>query len=336
MEHVLITGGSGFIGSHLAERLIRQGCRVTVMDDLSTGTLANLEHLRRTDRGRKLRICIESIRNEMVLDRLISECDMVYHLAAAVGVRLIVERPVHVLETNILGTGVVLNSACRYRKKVLIASTSEIYGKSEQFPFKEEDDRVLGSTTRSRWCYSDSKAVDEFLALAYFKEKGLQIVIARLFNTIGPRQTGQYGMVVPRFVKHALTDEPLEIYGDGRQSRCFLYVTDTVDALMAIAGDPKASGEIFNVGSEEEIMIRDLAEKIILMTKSSSSVSYVPYENAYQPGFEDMRRRVPDISKIREWVGFRPRVSLDEALQLIIKHYRNGASKGPARHEEQV
>ncbi|MGQ9585641.1 MAG: GDP-mannose 4,6-dehydratase [Anaerolineae bacterium] len=321
----LITGGAGFIGSHLAEALLAAGEEVTVIDDLSTGRFENIEHLREHPR---FRFAIETITNQTVLDRLVSECDLIFHLAAAVGVELIISQPVHVIETNILGTEVVLRTANRYRRKVLLASTSEIYGKSDEVPFREDADRVLGPTTRSRWSYACSKAVDEFLALAYWKEKQLPVVIVRLFNTVGPRQTGRYGMVVPRFVRQALRGEPITVYGDGQQSRCFADVEDVVRGMMALSGHPKAVGEVFNIGSSEEITIADLAERVKRITGSTSEVVYVPYDQAYEAGFEDMRRRVPDLTKIRTLVGYEPRVPLDETLRRIVAWFRE--NEGPA------
>ena len=318
MAHFLITGGAGFIGSHLAERLLGAGHSVTVMDNCSTGRQANIAHLRDHP---KFRLCIESIENAAVLDRLVSECDAIFHLAAAVGVKLIVERPAEVIETNVVGTASVLNVARRYKRGVFIASTSEIYGKSERIPFKEDDDRLLGPTTKSRWCYSDSKAVDEFLGLAYHKEHGLKVVIGRFLNTIGPRQTGHYGMVVPRFVQAALAGRPIEVYGDGKQSRCFLDVDEAVDADIKLMEHERAGGEVFNIGSIREITITALAEKIIALTKSASTITRIPYDQACEPGFEDMRRRVPDLSKLKQWIGMEPNIPLDQTLQRIIAYH---------------
>jgi UDP-glucose 4-epimerase len=316
----LITGGAGFIGSHLAEALLARGHQVTVIDDLSTGRFENIAHLAAQPR---FQFAIESITNEVVLDRLASECDMIFHLAAAVGVMLIVDQPVHTIETNVMGTEAVLKAAVRYRAKVLIASTSEVYGKGNQIPFREDDDVVLGPTSRSRWAYAASKMVDEFLALAYYREKGLPVVVFRLFNTVGPRQTGQYGMVIPRFVQQALRGEPLTIYGDGRQSRCFLHVQDAVEAVLSLAEFPEAVGEVFNIGSTEEITIRDLAEKVAVLIKDRSSsdrqLSFIPYDQAYAVGFEDMLKRVPDIAKIVRVTGWFPQRSLDETLEDILR-----------------
>jgi len=326
MSHYLITGGAGFIGSHLAEALLAQGDHVTVIDNLSTGRFENIVHL--TDHPH-FRFAIDTITSEVVMDRLGSECDVIFHLAAAVGVELIVRDPVRVIETNILGTHAVLKVANRYRKKVLIASTSEIYGKNSHVPFHEDDDRLLGPTTRSRWSYSTSKAVDEFLGLAYYRQMGLPVVIFRLFNTVGPRQTGQYGMVVPRFAGQALRGESLTVYGDGQQTRCFCDVEDVVRALISLAECPGAVGGVFNVGSTEEVTILGLAEKVLrtvdlLGLQPSTSVPggerivFVPYEEAYEEGFEDMRRRVPDIGKIKAVVGWEPQVSLDETLRRVV------------------
>jgi len=311
----LITGGAGFIGSHLAEALLARGEEVTIIDDLSTGRFENIEHLKDHPR---FHFAIETITNQTVMDRLVSECNLIFHLAAAVGVELIISRPVHVIETNILGTEMVLRTANRYRRKVFLASTSEVYGKSDEVPFREDADRVLGPTTRNRWSYSCSKAVDEFLALAYWKEKGLPVVIFRLFNTVGPRQTGRYGMVVPRFVHQALGGEPITVYGDGQQSRCFTDVEDVVRGIVALAEHPGAVGEVFNVGSGEEVTIEKLAWRVKQVTGSLSEVVYIPYDEAYEAGFEDMRRRVPDLTKIHALVGYEPRVPLDETLQRIV------------------
>ena len=324
-DHVLITGGAGFIGSHLTEALLERGDWVTVIDDLSTGRFENIAHL--ADHPH-FRFAIDTITNEVVMDRLVSECDLVIHLAAAVGVALIIENPVHVIETNILGTRAVLQVAARYRKKVLLASTSEIYGKSERVPFREDDDRLVGPPTVARWSYSSSKAVDEFLALAYHRQKGLPVVIFRLFNTIGPRQTGRYGMVVPRFVRQALRGEPLTVYGDGSQTRCFLHVADAVAAMIALAASPMAVGQVYNVGSTEEISILELARKVLALVDRhpadavDARIKFVPYEEAYAAAgghdFEDMQRRVPDTSKIRAALAWVPRRSLDDALAEII------------------
>lgn len=327
----LITGGAGFIGSHLAEELLRRGDEVYVIDNLSTGRLENVQHLRDNP---NFKIAIETILNETVMDRLVSECDIIYHLAAAVGVELIVTNPVEVIETNIMGTEMVLKLANRYLKKIILTSTSEIYGKSEKVPFKEEDDRLLGPTTKSRWSYSTSKAVDEYLALAYHKQKGLPTVIVRLFNTVGPRQTGQYGMVIPRMVEQALKGQPITVYGDGSQMRCFAYVTDVVDAIIALAHHPGAVGDIFNIGSEEAITIAELARKIKALTESPSEILYIPYDQAYEAGFEDMRMRIPDISKIKKLINYQPKINLEETLRRIIKHFRERLSGDPLPQSE--
>ena len=316
----LITGGAGFIGSHLSEALIEAGHEVTVIDDLSTGRFENIAHLTNNPR---FRFAIETITNTSVMDRLMSECDIVYHLAAAVGVELIVSSPIRVIETNVHGTDIVLQTARRYRRKVMVASTSEIYGKSNRAPFGEDDDRVLGPTTKSRWSYSTSKALDEFLALAYHKEAGLSVVIARLFNTVGPRQRGRYGMVIPRFVQWALAGEPIQIYGDGAQSRCFANVRDVVKAFVQLSDCKEADGQVFNIGSQEEITIRELAEKIIAKTGSASKMTLIPYDQAYEEGFEDMRRRVPDTSKIKGYIGWEPEMPLDKTLDEIIAYFRS-------------
>ncbi len=315
----LITGGAGFIGSHLAEALLAQGHQVTIIDDLSTGRFENIAHLVGHP---SFRFAIETITNETVMDRLVSECDVIFHLAAAVGVQLVVSRPVQVIETNVYGSAMVLRLANRYRCKVLLASTSEVYGKGVQVPFREDDDRLLGPTTRSRWSYACSKAMDEFLALAYYKQHRLPIVIFRLFNTIGPRQTGRYGMVVPRFVRQALRGEPITVYGDGRQTRCFLDVRDAVRAITGLAEAPAAVGQVFNVGSTEEITILALAQRVKTLTTSPSEIVFIPYEQAYEEGFEDFQRRVPDISKIERLLGYRPQYSLDETLQSVIDYFR--------------
>lgn len=319
MAHALITGGAGFIGSHLAEALLARGDRVTVIDDLSTGRFENIAHLTANP---GFHFAIETITNTAVMDRLVSECDIIYHLAAAVGVDLIVRSPIHTIETNVMGTNVVLQTARRYRKKVMLASTSEIYGKSTSAPFAEDDDRVQGATTKSRWSYATSKALDEFLALAYHKEVGLPVVVFRLFNTVGPRQRGRYGMVIPRFVRWALAGETIQVYGDGEQSRCFANVTDVVRAIIALADSPTAEGRVFNVGSQEEVTIRELAERVRARTGSPSEIVFVPYREAYEEGFEDMMRRVPDTSRIHEVVGWAPQKSLDQTLDEVIAYFR--------------
>lgn len=318
MTNSLITGGAGFIGSHLAEALLAQGQRVTVIDDLSTGSFDNIRHLAGHPR---FRFAIESITNEMVLDRLASECDAIFHLAAAVGVRLVIERPVHTIQANVMGTEAVLKAALRYRAKVLIASTSEVYGKGNRVPFAEEDDVVLGPTSRNRWAYAASKMVDEFLGLAYQRERSLPVTIFRLFNTVGPRQTGAYGMVIPRFVQQALAGEPLTVYGDGQQSRCFCNVADTVRAIIGLAESEVAIGRVFNVGSTEEITILDLARRVLVTAGEADPdrrIELVPYAEAFTAGFEDMQRRVPDISRIYETIGWTPQVALQETLGQLV------------------
>jgi UDP-glucose 4-epimerase len=313
---LLITGGAGFIGSHLAEKCLAAGHAVTVIDDLSTGDAANLAAIRTHP---DFEFVFDSVRNENTMTVLVKQCDVIFHLAAAVGVQLIVDRPVHTIETNIHGTEVVLAIANRFRKKVLIASTSEVYGKSEAVPFHEDDDTVLGSTRFSRWSYACSKAIDEFLGLAYHQQYGLEVVIVRLFNTVGPRQTGRYGMVIPRFVERALRHEPLQIYGDGRQSRCFCCVHDVTDGLMRLMQCPEAPGRVFNVGADEEIAIADLAQTIIAATHSQSAVEYLSYEQAYGQPFDDMRKRVPSLKRIEEHIGFTRKYSLDDTLKVIIE-----------------
>jgi len=315
----LITGGAGFIGSHLAERLLEDGHEVMVLDNLSTGSIDNITHLK----GRSgFSYTIESVTNESLLAELIDGSDVVFHLAAAVGVKLIVEQPVHTIETNVHGTEVVLKHANKKKKLVFIASTSEVYGKSTDVPFREAADLVLGPSAKHRWAYACSKLIDEFLALAYWKEKKLPVIVVRLFNTVGPRQTGQYGMVVPTFVRQALAGQPITVFGDGTQQRSFTYVGDVVEALVRLAADKRAIGEVFNIGNMGEITIADLAARVKAMTGSCSPIHYIPYDQAYEEGFEDMPRRVPDISKIRAFVGYEPKVQLDEILRTVIEHMR--------------
>ncbi|MCI0530556.1 MAG: GDP-mannose 4,6-dehydratase [candidate division Zixibacteria bacterium] len=314
-----ITGGAGFIGSHLAEKLVSRGDEVYVLDDLSTGSLDNISHLKSNP---KFHFTAGSIFEESLLSPLIEKCDIVYHLAAAVGVRLIIEKPVETIETNILGTEIVLKCANKFRKKVIIASTSEVYGKTSKVPFLESDDSVLGPTTKSRWSYACSKAIDEFLALAYFHEKKLPVVILRVFNTIGPRQTGRYGMVVPTFVQQALLNHPITVFGDGTQSRSFTNVEDMVALTILLAENPKAEGEVFNIGNGREITIENLAHMVKKKTGSKSEIQFTPYEQAYEKGFEDMPRRVPEISKAVKYSGYQPKVSLEESLEKIIEYYR--------------
>lgn len=313
---ILITGGAGFIGSHLAELYLKENHQVFVIDDLSTGSIENIEHLKPNP---NFQYYLDTITNRQLLRELIDKCDLIVHLAAAVGVQLIVESPVNTIETNIYGTELVLQYACLKRKKVMIASTSEVYGKSSEERFSEEDDLVLGATTKGRWSYACSKAIDEFLSLAYWKERRLPVLIVRLFNTIGPRQTGRYGMVVPRFVRAALKNQPISVYGTGKQTRCFTNVTDVVHALKLLLEEEQAVGEIFNVGSTERISIEDLAHKIRAMTNSRSEIVYVPYDQAYAEGFEDMLRRMPDVSKLQRLIGFVPQKSLDVTLQEVIE-----------------
>jgi UDP-glucose 4-epimerase len=313
---VLITGGAGFVGSHLAEALLERGDEVFVIDDLSTGSIDNITHLKPHP---KFHYTIDTVTNEPVLAELIDRCDTIVHLAAAVGVKLIVEAPVRTIETNVHGTEVVLKLANKKKKLVLIASTSEVYGKSVSVPFREDADLVLGPTSKHRWAYACSKMIDEFLALAYWKERKLPVIVVRLFNTVGPRQTGQYGMVVPNFVRQALSGEPITVFGDGSQSRSFTYVGDVVRAMVALINEPKAVGEVFNIGNGAEISIGDLAGKIKSMTGSRSPIVKIPYDQAYEAGFEDMPRRVPDISKIRSLVGYEPTVHLDDILTRVIE-----------------
>jgi UDP-glucose 4-epimerase len=318
----LITGGAGFIGSHLAERLLQCGHEVGVIDNLSTGSIENISHLKSDSR---FSYVIDTIDNESLLAEWIDRSDVVFHLAAAVGVKLIVERPVHTIETNVHGTEVVLKHANKKKKLVVIASTSEVYGKSTDIPFREGAELVLGATVKHRWAYACSKALDEFLALAYWKERKLPVVIVRLFNTVGPRQTGQYGMVLPTFVRQALGGQPITVFGDGRQSRSFTYVGDVVDALIALANEPRAVGEVFNIGNNSEVTIRALAERVKQLTQSDSDIQYVPYDEAYEAGFEDMPRRVPDISKIKALIGFQPRLELDDMIRTVIEYIRAGS-----------
>ena len=315
---VLITGGAGFIGSHLSDAYLERGDEVFVIDDLSTGSIENISHLKKHGR---FHYTIDSVHNQPVMAELVDQCDVIFHLAAAVGVKLIVESPVRTIETNVRGTEVVLAQANKKKKKVLIASTSEVYGLSDQVPFHEDGNLVMGATTKGRWSYACSKAIDEFLALAYWREKKLPTVVVRLFNTVGPRQTGQYGMVIPTFVKQALAGRPITVYGTGEQTRCFGYVGDVVGALIKLMDDPAAVGQVFNIGSNEEISIIELAERIRELTKSDSEIVLVPYDEAYEEGFEDMPRRVPDISKISAQIGFRPEIKLDKILESVIAYY---------------
>ena len=321
----LITGGAGFVGSHLAEALLTRGDEVSIIDNLATGSIENIEHLKGQ---RHFRYTIDSILNEPVLAELVDRVDVVFHLAAAVGVRLIVESPVNTIETNVHGTEMVLKLANKKRKKVLLTSTSEVYGKAGKVPFREDDDLVMGPTAKGRWSYACSKAIDEFLALAYHKEKRLPVVVARLFNTVGPRQTGRYGMVVPNFVKQALLGHPITVFGDGAQSRCFAYVTDVVGQLLRLAEEPGAVGEVFNVGNDrEETAMLDLARRVKARTGSRSEILLVPYDRAYEEGFEDMQRRVPDLSKLRALTGYEPQVDLDAILDRVIAYFTSDATR---------
>lgn len=311
----LITGGAGFIGSHLADRLLSRGDEVTALDDLSTGSLRNLESVMKTPRFRFVQ---DDVRNSQVMHMLVEQCDMVFHLAAAVGVQLIVEQPVHTIETNIHGSEVVLSIANKFRKPVLIASTSEVYGKSEKVPFREDDDTVLGATRFSRWSYACSKAIDEFLGLAYHQQFGLPVVVVRFFNTVGPRQTGQYGMVIPRFVERALRNEPIQIYGTGTQARCFGYVGDVVDAVIDLMHSTEAPGRVYNIGSTEEVTINQLADRVIELVGSKSPKEYISYEQAYGRPFDDMMRRIPCLDRIKGVIGYQPKTGLNEILRQVI------------------
>ena len=316
---ILITGGAGFIGSHLADELITSGNDVIVLDDLSTGRFENIAHL---EGNSNFHFVEGTILNDSLVDKLVERSDVVYHLAAAVGVDLIVKKPLESLTTNIKGSEVVLEMVHRYHKKVLITSTSEIYGKNVNGPLKEEDDRILGSPLKTRWGYSTAKAVDEMLGYIYWKEKKVPVVIVRLFNTVGPRQTGAYGMVIPRFVSQALKDMDITVYGTGKQSRCFLHVKDTVGALIKIMNHKDAAGKVFNIGSQEEITMEDLAKKVVKITNSKSKIIYIPYDKAYEEGFEDMQRRVPDTTRIKEAIGFSPTVSLDRIIKSVVEYYK--------------
>jgi nucleoside-diphosphate-sugar epimerase len=315
----LITGGAGFIGSHLAEALLDHGYKVLVIDNLSTGSIDNITHLKgRAD----FEYFIDTIENEPLLAELIDRSDVVFHFAAAVGVKLIVEQPVYTIETNVHGTEVVLKHANKKKKLVVIASTSEVYGKSEDVPFREDSDLVMGPTPKHRWAYACSKAIDEFLALAYWKERKLPVIIVRFFNTVGPRQTGQYGMVIPNFVRQALAGEPITVFGDGRQSRSFTHVADVVGALLKLVDEPKAIGQVINLGNIEEVTIQRLAERVRELAGSTSSIKLVPYDEAYESGFEDMPRRVPDLTKAEAMIGYKPRHSLDDILVQVIEYFR--------------
>ncbi len=319
MTRTLITGGAGFIGSHLAEALLAQKQHVVAVDNLSTGRIENIAGLIGCP---AFQFVYETIQNETVMDRLVSECDVIYHLAAAVGVELIIRDPVQAIETNLIGTETILRLARRYRTKVLLASSSEVYGKSDAIPYREDADRVMGPTIKSRWSYAESKAMDEFLALAYHKQFGVPVVIGRFFNTVGPRQTGAYGMVIPRLAQQAVAGQPLTVYGDGQQTRCFCDVRDIVRAVVALAAEPRAVGEIFNVGNDEEITILDLARRVLARSGSHSEIKLIPYDQAYGAGFEDMRRRVPDTHKIKTLIGWQPAIPLDQTLDQVIAQFR--------------
>ncbi|MGE5833263.1 MAG: GDP-mannose 4,6-dehydratase [Acidobacteriota bacterium] len=316
----LLTGGAGFVGSHLAEALLAQGHSVLVIDDLSTGSMDNIVHLK----GRPgFEYVIDTVMNEPLVAELIDRADVVFHLAAAVGVKLIVEAPVRTIETNVHGTEVVLTHASKKGRLVVVFSTSEVYGKSIAVPFREDADLVLGPTPKHRWAYACSKAIDEFLALAYYRERKLPVIVARLFNTVGPRQTGRYGMVIPNFVHQALTGAPITVFGNGRQTRSFTDVGDVVGALIKLVQTPRSVGQVFNIGNTEEVSILDLAERVRAMTSSASEIEFVPYEKAYEEGFEDMPRRVPDLTKIAEYIGYRPTVGLDEILRRVVDHTKS-------------
>lgn len=315
----LITGGAGFIGSHLADRLLARGDSVVLLDNLSTGSVENIRHLKSDGR---MQYHLDGIENRQLLAELVDDADVIVHLAAAVGVKLIVESPVRTIETNVNGTQLILEAACKKRKLVLTSSTSEVYGKSTNVPFREDADLVLGPTTKGRWSYAASKALDEFLALSYCKEKKLPVIVARLFNTVGPRQTGRYGMVLPNFVKSALDNLPITVYGNGRQSRCFCDVLDTIEGLVRLMDTPQAIGEVVNVGNTEEISIEGLARKVKERTGSSSPIEFIPYDKAYEPGFEDMMRRVPSVEKLYALTGFRPQTSLNEIIDRVAAFFQ--------------
>lgn len=316
----LVTGGAGFIGSHVAEQLLKMGNRVLVVDDLSTGKRENISHL---EGDEKFSFIQGTILNEPLIERLVNECDIIYHLAAAVGVEFIIGNPIRSIEINVLGTEIVLRLAEKNKKKVIITSSSEIYGKNQKEVFTESDGRVLGTTLTHRWSYSCSKALGEFLALAYWREKCLPVIIVRLFNTCGPRQRGNYGMVVPRFIEQAISGKPITIYGDGNQTRSFAYISDVVNGMISLASHPGAVGEIFNMGGEQEITISDLAKKVKRLTKSNSEIVYLPYEEVYGEGFEDMRHRIPDTTKLRNLISYVSRVGLDDALKKTIEYHRD-------------
>jgi UDP-glucose 4-epimerase len=326
----LITGGAGFVGSHLAERLLERGDTVLLMDNLSTGSMENIRHLKEYDR---MHYFLDPIENRQLLAELVDEADVIFHLAAAVGVKLIVESPVRTIETNVNGTQLVLEAACKKRKLVFTASTSEVYGKSTCTPFREDADLVLGPTSKGRWSYAASKALDEFLALSYWKEKRQPVVVARLFNTVGPRQTGRYGMVMPNFVRQALEGAPITVYGTGQQSRCFCDVRDSVEAILRLTATDAAVGEVVNVGNDEEITIENLARVVKERTGSSSPIHYIPYDQAYEPGFEDMFRRVPSLEKLERLTGFRPRTTLPEIVDRVVAYHGRKRELIAARRE---
>src|SRR3954452_7147489 len=315
----LITGGAGFIGSHLSEELLRRGHEVYIVDDLSTGSINNIRHLKTHDR---FHYTVDSCANVQLMAELVDGCDIIYHLAAAVGVKLIVESPVRTIETNIRLTEIMLSLANKKKKPIFVASTSEVYGKSEQFPFNEDGELVMGATTKGRWSYACSKLIDEFLAIAYWKEKRVPTVVARMFNVVGPRQTGRYGMVVPSLIKQALAGDKMTVYGDGLQTRCFTHVADATQALIGLAEHPEANGSVYNIGSTEEISVLELAQRIKYLTGSRSEIVFIPYSQAYEEGFEDMMRRVPDLSKINQLIGYAPSMGLDEILSDIIRYHR--------------
>lgn len=329
----LITGGAGFVGSHLAEELLRRGHQVMIIDDLSTGSIENIEPFRS---HKNFRYVIDTVMNRPVLAELVDQCDMIYHLAAAVGVRLIVESPVRTIETNVRATELVLELAAKKLKKVLITSTSEVYGKSQRLPFSEDDDLLIGPPDKGRWSYACSKGIDEFLALAYWREKKLPTIVVRLFNTIGPRQTGHYGMVVPNFIRQALAGEPITVFGDGSQSRCFGWVGDVANALIGLGDHPDAVGKVFNIGNDEEVSILELANRIKRIIGSQSEIRMIPYDQAYEAGFEDMHRRIPNLTRIRELLGYHPTKTLDGMLEAVLITYGKKPVASSSRGEQRT